>query len=158
MKFHAVSSFILLAQQQVSLASQNKLSEMSVEDDIQTVERSVEILRNQFDQCNAQIEHLKELRRKVELNPTEYFRAAFSCQNSIPLPTPIVIHQIPIEQLKSLGGKWDGVGKKQAEPQLPAKISVKKARRLPGYRLLQKQNISFAKEWKDDDEHQIDLQ
>ena len=131
--------------------------EMSVEEDIKVIEDSLSILNHQLIQCKSHIEQLCELRKKVEHNPTEYFRSAFSCNDSIPLPTPISTHQIPTHQLSSLGGVWDQSSRiesmrRSSVSLMPAKISVKKARRLPGSRMLQKQKIDFARDWKDDDE------
>lgn len=128
---------------------------MSLEDEIRNVERSLSILHEQLLQCQNQIEHLTELRQKVEQNPSEYFRSAFSCPNSTPLPSPISVHKIVLDSLSSVRENWNLPSTRRHSPstdqQLPTKVSVKKARRLPGYRVLQRQNLDFARNWKDDE-------
>lgn len=140
---------------------------MSLEEEVRNVERSLSILNDQLIQCQTQIEQLTELRQKVKQNPTEYFRSAFSCPNSTPLPSPIAVHKITLDSLSSVKENWNistSTGKTFLTPstshtppttisalQLPTKISVKKARRLPGYRVLQRQNLDFARNWKDDE-------
>ena len=131
--------------------------------EVQQIESALSKLRQQLEICTKDIQNLTALRYQASQDPRSVLKAITKGQ----IPKPLTIEFI--SPPKSLPPKRC-IPKRTITPSSPAselttsstgedslrKISVSKARKLPGYRLVTRTNLEFAKEWKDQEEQEQD--